>query len=332
MSRRHLLLVALLLLMSGCAGQTSQNSGEPALGYKTVRDIELPGNTGRWDYQAVDAGQGRLYIAHLGASEVVAFDLRAQKVIGVVKNVASVHGMVVAPDIHRVFATATGRNEVAAIDPGSLQVTGTTPAGKYPDGLDYVPDVGKVVVTDEQGTGDTVIDAATVKNAGSVELGRDIGNTKYDSVSKLVYVAVGSSNQLAAIDPRSLSVVDRASLPGCEGAHGVQLTATPHRAFVGCEGNNAVVVLDLATKRVLAHFQVGNTPDVPAYDPGLQRVYVACEDGTLAVIAAADPVRKLGQGKPDPSAHTVAVDPATHLVYLPLTDVGARPVLRVMSP
>ena len=33
-----------------------------------------------------------------------------------------------------------------------------------------------------------------------------------------------------------------------------------------------------------------------------------------------------------PRAHSVAVDPATHRVYLPLANVGGHPVLRVLVP
>jgi hypothetical protein len=33
-----------------------------------------------------------------------------------------------------------------------------------------------------------------------------------------------------------------------------------------------------------------------------------------------------------PSVHVVAVDPATHLAYFPLKDVGGRSVLRVTTP
>jgi hypothetical protein len=33
-----------------------------------------------------------------------------------------------------------------------------------------------------------------------------------------------------------------------------------------------------------------------------------------------------------PHAHTVAVDPRTHRVYLPLENVGGRPVLRILTP
>jgi len=46
-----------------------------------------------------------------------------------------------------------------------------------------------------------------------VNLGRHIGNTKYDPDAQLVVVAVGSSNELAAIDPRSDRVVGRFPLP-----------------------------------------------------------------------------------------------------------------------
>ena len=93
-----------------------------------------------------------------------------------------------------------------------------------------------------------------------------------------------------------------------------------------------VLDLTLVSNRVLASFSVGTTPDVLAYDPELQRVYVACEDGTLAVIEASDPPRKVTQGNAGPNAHAIAVDSTTHFLYLPLTDVGGRPVLRVLSP
>jgi len=195
-----------------------------------------------------------------------------------------------------------------------------------------VPGLGKVYVSDEHGSGDTIFDARSMRSTGSVNLGRDIGNTKYDPDAKLVLVAVGSSNELAAIDPRTDRVVGRFPLPGCEGAHGVQWVPAPRRAFVACEGNSQVIAYDLVNNRVLASFGVGTTPDVLAYDPELQRVYVACEDGTLTVIQAGDPLRKVAQGNAGPNAHAVAVDPSTHFVYLPLTDVGGRPVLRVLSP
>jgi len=64
-----------------------------------------------------------------------------------------------------------------------------------------------------------------------------------------------------------------------------------------------------------------------ALDPGLHRLYVASESGTLVVFDVAGPVRKLAEGNAGPNAHSVAVDPDTHLVYLPLNDLAGHPVL-----
>jgi hypothetical protein len=33
-----------------------------------------------------------------------------------------------------------------------------------------------------------------------------------------------------------------------------------------------------------------------------------------------------------PHAHTVSVDPKTHLVYFPLENAGGKPLLRIMKP
>ena len=40
----------------------------------------------------------------------------------------------------------------------------------------------------------------------------------------------------------------------------------------------------------------------------------------------------LTHGFAGPGAHSVAVDPNTHLVYLPLANLGGRSVLRVLAP
>jgi DNA-binding beta-propeller fold protein YncE len=89
---------------------------------------------------------------------------------------------------------------------------------------------------------------------------------------------------------------------------------------------------DLGTRAVNARMSVGDQPDVLALDPGLRRLYVASESGIASVFDVAGSLRKVAEGNAGPDAHGVAVDPDTHLVYLPLTDVGGRPVLRELAP
>ena len=329
-------LIALIVVALGavaCDGVPGGSGTATATipGYHVVKDLPLPGGTGRWDYQAFDPASHRLYIAHLGTSELVVFDTQLERVVSVLSGISSIHGVALAPDQGRLFASATGTNEIVAVDLGTLRVIGRSAAGDYPDGLDYVPDLGKVYVSDEHGSGDAIVEAKALHLLGSVALGGDIGNTKYDPQAQLIVVAVGSTNELVTVDPRSDRVVGRAPLPGCQGAHSVQLTQSPRRAFVACAGNGKVAVYDFATNRVLAIIEVGDNPDVMAYDSGLQRIYVASEDGILAVIRAADPIRRITQGNAGPNAHTVAVDPSTHLVYLPM-DIGGKPTMRIASP
>lgn len=332
-------LALLGLLAAACGGPGLRLPGRTGdqqaavPGYRVARDVALPGDTSRWDYQTADASAHRLYISHLGASEIVVFDTRLQRAVGVVSGVDQVHGLVLASDLGRLFASATGRNQVDVVDTSTLKVGAGVAAGNYPDGLAYVPGSGKVYVSNEHDSVDTVIDARSARRLGSIPIGGDIGNSQYDPGTGRVYVASGSDNHLVVVDPSRDTVVDREPLPGCDGAHGVQVDV-PERArvFVACEGNAKLVVLDLATRRVSDVMNVGDGPDVLALDPVLHRLYVASESGTLAVFDAGPQVRKLGSGNAGPNAHSVAADPGTHVVYLPLADVGGHPVLRELVP
>ncbi len=73
-------------------------------------------------------------------------------------------------------------------------------------------------------------------------------------------------------------------------------------------------------------------PDVLAFDAELKRLYVSAESGTVTVFQeSGTELRSLGQLHM-PHAHTVSVDPKTHLVYFPLQDIGGHPILRIMRP
>jgi hypothetical protein len=79
---------------------------------------------------------------------------------------------------------------------------------------------------------------------------------------------------------------------------------------------------------------VGDDPDVLAFDPSLRRLYVSAESGDVAVFAERGRrLAKLGQDHLADDAHTVAVDPRTHLVYFPLeSGAHGRPQLLIMAP
>src|SRR5215475_295577 len=61
----------------------------PSLPLSFVADLPLPGNPSRFDYQWVDAAQRRLFIAHLGDSSLLVFDLDGQRVIHEVPHLST---------------------------------------------------------------------------------------------------------------------------------------------------------------------------------------------------------------------------------------------------
>src|SRR5882724_2152998 len=126
-----------------------------------VADLPLPRNATRFDYQSVDADHRRLYIAHLGDSSLLVFDLDGQRVIQEVPGLPSVHGVVPAPEQHLLFATATAEKTLAIIDDQTLQVKSRVPAGAYPNGLAYDPASGRAFISNNTGRGVAVVD---VKN------------------------------------------------------------------------------------------------------------------------------------------------------------------------
>jgi hypothetical protein len=58
----------------------SAGESEAALGLRKVVDIPLEGGATRFDYPSIDPQRGLLFIAHLGAGQVVVFYLKQQKV------------------------------------------------------------------------------------------------------------------------------------------------------------------------------------------------------------------------------------------------------------
>ncbi len=320
----------LCLVVLSAAFACGQSSTQAAKVLTKVADIPMPGPPVRFDYQTFDASSGRLYIAHMNADQLVVFDTSTRQVVANLDGFTRVHGVTVAPEIHRLYASVTGNHQVAAVDTDSLKTLGTAGPITYPDGLAYAPKQNKVFVSDEHGGVDAVIDAASNKLITNITLGGGAGNTVYDSISGHILVAVHGLNLLAVIDPATNQIISRMPLVGIKNPHGIALDTGDRIAFVAGEENHSLAMVDLQTLKVLSTYQVGEDPDVLAYDPSLKRLYVSAESGTVTIFQSHGKSLSLLGSMEMPHAHTVSVDPKTHLVYFPLENIDGHPVLRIM--
>ena len=219
----------------------------------------------------------------MGASQLLDVDVHAHAVVRTLPDLSDVHGVIVVPDKHRVYATATGSNQLVAIDEDSGTEVFRAPTDTYPDGLAYDP-VRRTVGRPTRAAGtETVIDAETGAVRATVPLGGEVGNVVYDSFLDQMVIAVQGRNELAFVDPVSFTVTEHIPTPGCDHPHGQALDLADQVMFVGCEANATMVTVDLANRTVIDHQQVGDTPDVLAYDAGANRIYVAAESGWVSI-------------------------------------------------
>lgn len=323
--------VVACVALAACSSSPEQQSGLPL---RQVSETALTGGPVRFDYTALDAERGRLFIAHMGASELIDVDVHSHAVVRTLPALPDVHGVIVVPDARRVYATATGVNQVVAIDEDSGRVLFRAPTDTYPDGLAYDPIRRTVWTTNESAGTESVVDAGTGAVRATVPMGGEVGNVVYDSALDKMVVAVQGRNDLALVDPIAFTVTERIPTPGCEHPHGQALDTADQVMFVGCEANATMITVDLAHRTVHDHHGVGETPDVLAYDPSARRVYVATESGWVSIFDDdRGHLTERGSAHLADGAHSMALDPVTHHSYFPIAKGrDGSPVLWEFEP
>src|SRR5437773_4869633 len=137
--RRHRPQVAVALgLAALAAASTASARHDGPLPLRAVARLPLPGPAVRFDYTSVDSSTKTLWIAHMDASELLAFDLARRHVVKTIPA-PGVHGVIAVPQLGRVYASATNARQALTLDAGTGAILARAPAGQYPDGLAYDP-------------------------------------------------------------------------------------------------------------------------------------------------------------------------------------------------
>lgn len=340
----------------GCAAPAhAEKSSQAPLArlFVQVGDFPLGAATSRVDYQSLDPAAHRLYIAKMGAGQLLVFDIKDDRLVATLSGFPKVTGVLAVSDLHKVYASvpgaglipslsvalgmvglSTGRGAVAILDTRTLHEIAKVPGGVFPDGIAYDPKDHRIFVSDELGAAVSVIDTGTNRLIARIEPGGEVGNIRYEPITGKIYAPIQSRNELAVIDPVTLKLVARHPLPGGEHPHGLAIAPGQSIGYLACDGNDRLLTVDLATGKVLDNQPVAHDPDVLAIDTDARRLYVASESGNLSTFEIASPTspRSLGDVFVGGGAHSVAVDPTSHRLFFPLAHVKGRSMLRVLAP
>jgi hypothetical protein len=298
---------------------------------------------------------------------IVVFDTQHSKVIRIL-NIPQVRGVVVAQNLKKVYAADSYDNIVYAIDEKTFKAVPIhMQSNDAPDSIEYdtsdhlifVSNLGrpanldKSQVIERKNQNETVINALTDKVIGRISMGVDgkwgdsVDHVRYDPGLHRIFVVVhqlpnpDDSNppllpaRLVAINPVRHRVVARLTLPGfCINPHGLAIDSQHHIAFIACVDADppSLVRVDLHTMKVMVEhpWPVQVKPDVVAFDRPSQLLFVGSSVGISVFQELGRQLTWLGNYNFGLNTHTVAVDPVTHDVYLPVPRLGNRPVLRIM--
>ena len=284
--------------------------------YRTSQNPFAPGIAvlfDHFDFMSLDTRTHLLFIAHSGPApdreqqvnpqfdpakdakydgNVVVFDTVQKKVVGLL-NIPQVAGIVVAQDLHRVYAADANDNIIYDIDEKTLRYTqiqlqdNDSPDGVAYDQLDHLilvsdpgtPPTPDSNIIERKNQNETIINAFTDKVVARIPLGvdgqwgDDVGHVRYDPGLQRAFVAVQQLADPNSLDPNLLPpprtawlvefnpatqhIVTRMKLPdACITPHGMTIDTNLHIAFIACvdEDPSSLIRVDLQMMKPIAEF------------------------------------------------------------------------------
>jgi DNA-binding beta-propeller fold protein YncE len=280
-----------------------------------------------------------LFVASVSSGAVYKIHLRTRALpdsadVSVFGLEPAAHGVVVDPTSHLAYVTRSRANTVDVFDPKNMQLVKRIPVAADPDGIFYDPSNRLVYAASSDAMLATLIDPASQTPIGTVSLGGKPEFAAFDPETKLIYQNLADTNTVVAVDLTQRLVVQRWPLTGCELPTGMAIDAANRRLFIACGKSAKLAIFDLDLHRVITSVPVGFGPDSVAYDPELHRIYVTGFVGRLSVVnqATTDSYQEVDSIYLHLNAHTLAIDPVTHRLFVGYASLATPPRLAVFTP
>ena len=293
--------------------------------------LEVPGGPGGWDWMLVDVPRRRLLAAHPGTKTLAVLDLQKNALTQVPTGVA-INGIAVDAADNKLF-TAGGGQKVVVFDNTTLAKTGEITLTGPGDDIVLDPKTDTLYICHDDGVEDWTLDARTNALTGSVAIAGAPEYVAYDAGTDRLYQNIKPANVVQVINPATHAVEASWPTAPMTSPHGLAIDAKTRRVFAAGQGK--VVMLDQKTGKALASAAIApGYVDQIAFDEGKKRLYCACGDaGAISVVGETDKgLTLLGVVPTHPKSHTLAVDPATHAVWISYTDPSGSYLQQYTAP
>jgi DNA-binding beta-propeller fold protein YncE len=298
-------------------------------GYHLIKKVTL-GGEGFWDYLGIDPAARRLFISH--GTHVMVLDADTYKVVGDIPDTEGVHGIAIASDLGRGFASDGRTNQVTIFDLKTLKTLGTVKTGAGPDAILYDPATQRAFTFNGHDGTSTAIDGAKGTVAGTIQLGGRPEFAVADGEGH-IYNNLEDKSMVAAIDSRQMTVTAHWPLAPCESPSGMAIDTAHRRLFIGCH-NKMMAIMNADDGKVVATVPIGAGVDANRFDPDTQLAFSSNGDGTLTVVHEDSPEHftVVDNVTTQRGARTMEVDPKTHNVFLVTAEFGPPPAPTTEHP
>jgi DNA-binding beta-propeller fold protein YncE len=277
--------------------------------------VELIGTTGKFDFIKVDAANRRLLACHSGNGTLDIIDVDSSKLIKSVPT-GNAQGVAIDEKGGRYFVSCSKPPQLAIVDSRKLEVTGQVPLLGPADICAYAASINRVFVDNDEKPemwvidpeAKTIVSTIPMPGAGLEDIGLNAGDA-------FLFQNLKATSELVKIDPKTQAIVTKWTTAPAVNPHGFAIMKTNAVLIAG--GGGKLALLDLASGKVLASCDIAPKVDEIAYDPALARAYCASGTGQISVVfVAQDKLTPLGNVPSAPGAHSIAVDPKTHQVWI----------------
>jgi YVTN family beta-propeller protein len=275
------------------------------------------GGSDKWDYLIVDSAQRHLLVSR--ATHVQVFDLESGKLVGDIANTSGVHGIAIASDLNLGFTSNGKSDSVTVFDLKTLaRIEEIKIAGSDPDAIIYDAPSKQIYTFNGHSNNATVIDAKSRRQVATIALPGRPEFAVSDGAGR-IFVNLEDKALVAVIDVTKGTVQATYPLAPCEEPTGIALDSARHRLFSVCHNERLIVTDSVAGKRV-AELPIGKHVDAAAFDPSTSLVFTSNGDSadvTVVSTETGDRYAVKGQLATALGSKTMALDAATHRIYLP---------------
>lgn len=303
-------IAASLIAVSAQAG-----SNLPSLQAQTP--IQVSAKAKRFDLVAVDSMHHRLLAAHSQAGTLTIVDTLTNKLEREIPVGESSGVAIDAQDGIYFVGTTKG---VAVVNSKTLKKTAFIQTPGPTDAMAFDPANDRLYVGHDDGKELWIIDARQAKLAGHIDIPGVPELMDVDAHTRRLYLNIKDRNEVAVINLSTGKVIANWPVPATNSPHGLVLDRRDGRLFVA--GHSSIVsVFSLPSGKRLNDINVGaGHIDQIAFDQQTGRLYCPSSGRLVAIQIgdAADSV--LGSVAIPEGTHSVAVDSATHLIWIAYAD------------